>query len=71
MQGVCTAGEYSSEKLAQLRQQTRSLPAAAQPPKPANAGGFTLSGSFKVAKQRAERRDEIGAREMVRCCQIA
>lgn len=63
------AGEYSSEKLSQLRQQTKSMPGAAAVAKPLHAaGGFKLSGSFKAAKKPADDRYEVNASDMVRCC---
>jgi hypothetical protein len=46
--GAGPAGEYSAEKLRELKSNTRSLPAAkAVPRKPAVQPEFKLSGSFK------------------------
>lgn len=66
-----TAGEYSNEKLQQLRQQTKAMPgaptaAAKKAVEP--TGGFKLSGSFKAAKKPADDRYEVNASDMVSPC---
>lgn len=63
---VAHSGEYSNEKLQQLRQQTKSMPGAPAAAKPVDTGGFKLSGSFKAAKKPADDRYEVSACDMVR-----
>ncbi len=63
--GALRAGEYSSEKLQQLRQQTKAMPGAPDAAKAVAAGGFKLSGSFKAATKSADGRYEVNASDMV------
>lgn len=61
------AGEYSAERLQQLRQHTKQLPV--RPTRKAESsagGGFKLSGSFKAAAKPADDRFEVNASDLVR-----